>query len=57
MACICHCLVLNESLYLTSLQFSLVTQLSLTATPWTAACQASLSLTNSQSLLKFTSME
>ena len=27
------------------------------ATPWTAACQASLSITNSQSLLKLTSME
>ena len=27
------------------------------ATPWTAACQASLSFTNSQTLLKFTSIE
>ena len=27
------------------------------ATPWTAACQASLSITNSQSLLKFISIE
>ena len=27
------------------------------ATPWTAACQASLSITNSQSLLKFLSIE
>ena len=27
------------------------------ATPWTAACQASLSITKSQSLLKFTSIE
>jgi len=27
------------------------------ATPWTAACQASLSITNSQSLLKLTSIE
>ena len=27
------------------------------ATPWTAACQASLSITNSQSLLKFMSPE
>ena len=26
-------------------------------TPWTAACQASLSITNSQSLLKLMSME
>ena len=29
----------------------------LLATPWTAACQASLSITNSQSLLKFMSIE
>ena len=27
------------------------------ATPWTAACQASLSITNSQSLFKLTSIE
>ena len=27
------------------------------ATPWTAACQASLSITNSQSLLKIMSIE
>ena len=27
------------------------------ATPWTAACRASLSITNSQSLLKFMSIE
>ena len=33
-------------------QFSSVAQSCLTATPWTAACQASLSITNSQSLLK-----
>ena len=31
--------------------------LSLFATPWTAACQASLSITNSQSLLKLMSVE
>ena len=35
-------------------QFSSVAQSCLTvATPWPAACQASLSITNSQSLLKF----
>ena len=41
-------------------QFSSVQSLScvqLFATPWTAACQASLSITNSQSLLKFTPIE
>ena len=41
-------------------QFSWVQSLShvrLFATPWTAACQASLSITNSHSLLKFMSIE
>ena len=41
-------------------QFSSVQSLSrvwLFATPWIAACQASLSITNSQSLLKFMSIE
>ena len=43
-----------------SVQFSSVQSLSrvwLLATPWTTACQASLSITNSQSLLKFLSIE
>ena len=43
-----------------SVQFSSVQLLShvrLFATPWTAAPQASLSITNSQSLLKLTSIE
>ena len=42
------------------IQFSSVQSLScvqLFATPWTAACQASLSITNSQSLLKLMSIE
>ena len=42
------------------LQFSSVQSLScvwLFVTPWTAACQASLSITNSQSLLKLISIE
>ena len=41
-------------------KFSSVQSLScvqLLATPWTAACQASLSITNSQSLLKLMSVE
>ena len=41
-------------------QFSLIQSLSrvqLLVTPWTAACQASLSITNSQSLLKLMSIE
>ena len=42
------------------IQFSLVQSLScvwLFVTPWTAACQASLSMTNSRSLLKLMSIE
>ena len=38
-------------------QFSSVPQLLLFVTLWTAACQASLSITNSQSLLKLMSIE
>ena len=40
-----------------SVQCSAVTQLCLTVTPWTAGHQASLSITNSWSLLKFMSIE
>ena len=39
-----------------SVQFSSVAQLCLFATPWTAPHQASLSITNSQSLLKLMSI-
>ena len=43
---------------MTSVQFSSVPQSCLTpATPWTAACQTSLSITNSHSLLKLMSIE
>jgi len=45
---------------LVSVQFSSVQSLSriqLFATPWAAACQASLSITNSESLLKLMSIE
>ena len=35
----------------------LLNRVQLFATPWTAACQASLSITNSQGLLKFMSIE
>ena len=48
------------SFQFSSVQFSSVHWLSrvwLFATPWTAACQASLSITNSQSLPKLTSIE
>ena len=40
-----------------SVQFSSVTQSCLFGTPWTAAPQASLSITNSRSLLKFISIK
>ena len=49
-------LVLDKTVSIKTHQFSSVTQLWLLfANPWTAACQASLSITNSQSLLKLMS--
>ena len=45
------------NLCMTNNQFSSVTQSWLFVTPWTVACQASLSTTNSGSLLKFMSIE
>ena len=53
LSCTHFCLVLDP-------QFSSVQSLSrvwLFVTPWTAACQASLSITNSRSLLKLMSIE
>ena len=50
----------THSFALNKVQFSSVQSLSrvrLFATPWTAACQASLSITNSWSLLKLMSIE
>ena len=40
-----------------SVQFSSIAQLCLFVTPWTAACQSSLSITNSWSMLKLISIE
>ena len=40
-----------------TVQFSSIAQSCLTVTPWTAACQASLSITNTWSLLKLMSIE
>ena len=40
-----------------SYSVQLLSHVQLFATPWTAACQASLSITNSQSLLKLMSIE
>ena len=45
----------NVQVQLSSLQ--LLSRVQLFATPWTAVCQASLSITNSQSLLKFMFIE
>ena len=50
----------NKHYHLVCYQFSSVQSLSyvqLFVTPWTAACQASLSITSSQSLLKLMSIE
>ena len=50
----------RRTLYVYMYQFSSVQSLShvrLLATPWTVACQASLSITNSRSLLKLMSIE
>ena len=56
MACLLKALCGNI-LQDTQFQFSSVTRIRLFATPWTAACQASLSITNSQTLLKLRSIE
>ena len=56
----CKPIVLNCLLFGNTFQFNSVQPLSrvqLFATPWTAARQASLSIANSWSLLKFTSIE
>ena len=42
---------------LVTFQFSSISHVQLFATPWTEACQASLSFTNSRSLFKFMSIE
>ena len=46
---------MNQRFVFSSVQ--LLSHVQLFATPWTAACRASLSITNSQSLLKFMSIE
>ena len=50
-----HCLILNILFWFSSVQF--LSRVQLFVTPWTAACQASLSITNSWSLLKLMSIE
>ena len=51
----CHLLLLNCSVQFSSVQS--LSRVSLFATPWIAAHQASLSITNSQSLLKLMSIK
>ena len=46
-----------ESHYLAASSIQWISHVRLFATPWIAACQASLSITSSQSLLKFMSIE
>ena len=50
-------IVPQPRLLFSSVQFSSVAQSCLFATPWAAACQASLSITNSQILLRLMSIE
>ena len=52
---ICFPCVMKNSCY--RYQFSSVSCVQFFATPWTTPCQASLSITNSQSLLKLMSVE
>ena len=53
----CLCLLCSGLVSLIWPQFISVAQLCLFATPWIAACQASLSITNSWSLLKLMSIK
>ena len=58
---VCQCLLITECIWkLADIQFSSIQLLSrvwLSSTSWIAACQASLSITNSQNLLKLMSIE
>ena len=47
----------NSPFLYTGQSVQLLSHVQVFETPWTAACQASLSITNSQSLLKLTSIE
>ena len=56
--CVCvreRGVMLKKYVHFSSVQ--LISHVRLFATPWTAACQASLSITNSQSLLKLMSID
>ena len=49
--------ILHKFFLLVSQSFQSLSHVQLFATPWTAACQASLSITNSRSLFKLMSIE
>ena len=53
-ACVCVCVHIYVYIYIVAQSLSHVR---LFATPWTAACQVSLSITNSRSFLKLISIE
>ena len=52
-----RCIPETNTILLIISSVQLLSRIQLFATPWTAACQASLSITNSQSLLKLMSIE
>ena len=54
---LCHLLLKNVVSALLFSSVQLLSHVRPLATPWTAACQASLSITNSQNLLKLMSIE
>ena len=54
--CLLEILMISSDCFFSSVQFSLSVVCD-SETPWTVTCQASLSITNSQSLLKLTSIE
>ena len=54
--CVCVCVWLSVCIYMCISSVQALSCVRLFATPWTAACQASLSITNSQSLLKLMSI-
>jgi len=54
--CVCVCVWLSVCIYMYISSVQALSCVRLFATPWTAVCQASLSITNSQSLLKLMSI-
>ena len=54
--CVCVCVWLSVCIYMCISSVQSLSFVRLFATPWTSACPASLSITNSQSLLKLMSI-